>query len=259
MADPLAASWSKKDRRSENTFALGASLGDKIWGLDTTASTKFHLKHYNALCADPDASKLAFSTHQDVVDLVNLVKSGTDRTLLDLTADIGGTTRAWLPDASDATVRRAIKFAVSLWLMFDIESWKDDVSLYDFVHGLFPDPGLPVTPVEGNITFNARSLWVIGGLDLIYTSRLKEHLRFNKETSELYVFRHASFLGGRIDTGQKYVKISAILSARTDAHDKQSVIRWASHRNRRDNSFADSTGPKKAQKLVSPNEEKGRH
>jgi hypothetical protein len=205
MANPLDASWSFKDRRREDSTALGTALGDKIWGLGNTTDSRFYLEHYNAHCAGPDATNLSFATHKDVIELVDLVKNGRNRTFQDLRADIGGKPRAWLPTTSDATIRSAVRFAISLWLMVDISSWEDNVSLCGFVPTLFPLPTPSANPVEGELSLNARSLFAIGGFDLVYTSQLNEHLRLNKAISEVYLFRHASFLGGRVDTGQEYV------------------------------------------------------
>ena len=200
MATPLDASF--RDRRGQNPSELGTALSDSIWGLSPGTSSTFYLEHYNALSSTVNTSVLSFRTHYDAIELVNIVKDGRNRSLRDLRSDIRGINRTWLADNSDATSQSAIEFAVSLWLMVQATSWNDDESLCDFVHDLFR-ANATASPADDELSFNARSLWAIGGIDLAWTSRLSEHLRLNKRTSEIYVFRHASLLGQRVDTGQK--------------------------------------------------------
>ena len=199
MASPLAASF--LDRRGENTADLGAALNDAIWRLPKGTDSTRLLEHYNALSEVVD---LPFATHNDVVDLVNIVKRERRSPFSNLREAIRAEKPRWLASGSDAEIRAAVEYAVDLWLMQRTQLWTDDnLSLCDFVQSVFTAPKTPTALVDVELSFNGRKLRAIGGITLIWTSSLSEHLRLNKRTSELYVFRYASFLRRRKDTGQE--------------------------------------------------------
>lgn len=204
MGSPLTASfW---DRRGENSAALGAALNDTIWGLPQGTDSRLLLQHYNALSDDIDRAKLPFGTHNDVVDLINIVKRERRSPLRNLRAAICPPAKkpTWLATGSDEETQAAVEYAVALWLMIQTRLWiNEDHSLCDFVHSVFDATNAPQVPLDVELSFNGRSLWAIGGITLVWTSRLSEHLRLNKRTSELYVFRYASLLGRRNDSEQE--------------------------------------------------------
>jgi hypothetical protein len=209
MADPLELSF--LDRRGQNSKNLQTTLIDRIWGLPASIGAKdasIYLDHYNALSTSIDTSALSFQSHNDALDVIEYIRNGRVESLRDLKAGIAAADPPWLCVNSDKTIQKAIDFAVPLWLMVQTQSWKEDNSLCKFVKGLFPDPSASLQPqantVNEDLSFNAHSLYKIGGIDLIWTSQLNDHLLLNPKTSELFVFKHASLLGRRRDTGQRY-------------------------------------------------------
>jgi hypothetical protein len=211
MANPLELSF--LDRRGQNSKHLQVELVDKIWGLPASIDAKdarIYLEHYNALSTAIDTSALCFKSHDAALEVIEHIRKGRGKSLRDLKADIAAADPPWLSINSDETIRKAIDFAVPLWLMVRTQSWKEDDSLCQFVKKLFPDPSAPVpqqaNPVDNDLSFNAHSLCKIGGIDLVWTSQLNEHLLLKPKTSELFVFKHASLLGRRRDTGQGYLQ-----------------------------------------------------
>ena len=213
MANPLELSF--HDRRGQNSKSLQASLVDKIWGLSASVKAKdarIYLDHYNAFSTSIDTSALSFQSHVAALEVIEYIKNGRAKSLRNLKAEIAAADPAWLAINSDEAIQKAIDFAVPLWLMVRTQSWKEDDSLCKFVKDLFPDTSAPdpqqAKTVDEDLSFNAHSLYKIGGVDLVWTSQLNDHLLLNPKTSELFLFKHASFLGRRRDTGQGYAQSS---------------------------------------------------
>jgi hypothetical protein len=209
MADPLQLSF--LDRRGQNSKQLQAILVDRIWGLPASINAKdarIYLEHYNALSTSIDTSALSFQSHNAALEVIEHIRNGRGKSLRDLKAEIAAADPPWLCINSDETIQKAIDFAVPLWLMVRTQTWKKDDSLCKFVKDLFPDGSAPTLPqantLDEDLSFNAHFLYKIGGIDLVWTSQLNDHLLLNPKTSELFVFKHASLLGRRQETGQRY-------------------------------------------------------
>lgn len=216
MADPLELSF--LDRRGQNAEHLQTTLVDRIWGLPASIDAKdagIYLDHYNALSTSIDTSALSFQSHNDALEVIEHIRNGRVESLRDLKARIATADPPWLCINSDKAIQKAIDFAVPLWLMVRTQSWKEEDSICKFVKGLFPDPSAYVQPqastVDEDLSFNAHSLYKIGGIDLVWTSQLNNHLLLNLKTSELFVFKHASLLGRRRDAGQRYSQLSRFI------------------------------------------------
>jgi hypothetical protein len=216
MANPLELPF--LDRRGQNLKDLQTSLVDKIWGLGASINAKdarIYLDHYNAFSTSIDTSALSFQSHVAALEVIECIKNGRAKSLRNLKAEIAAADPAWLAVNSDEAIQKAIDFAVPVWLMVRTRVWKEDDSLCKFVKDLFPDTSprdqQQAKTEDEDLSFNAHSLYRIGGVDLVWTSQLNEHLLLNPKTSQLFVFKHASFLGRRRDTGQGYVQSSRFI------------------------------------------------
>ncbi|KAB8337101.1 hypothetical protein FH972_021405 [Carpinus fangiana] len=187
-----------RDWREQPRGLLLRALAREVWALPPTISTKYcelYLDRYLALSNRLDAGKVAPLRHRDAIDIVNILRQGKHETRKDLVSRTRASSPSWLASTSDSAVGLAFDYAMYLWLMVTPTGWQDDQALADFMTKKFPEtrPSNPRTP-DGELAFNAHSLEVIGGIDLIWTSHLDEHLKLNVRASELYIFRHASLL-----------------------------------------------------------------
>lgn len=189
------------DRRGQDPKRLQGLLLREIWGLDVSLSyrqAKMFLDHYDALSTGIDVSFFSPQTHMEVIEIVAFVKARQQMSLGDMKNEMVTASPSWLVKPSVEAAQNAINFAVSLWLMTTVKDWQDGETIHDLMNRIFPLSNNPVAQpgvdLDTDINFNAFSLCKIGGLDIIWTSRLNEHLRLNMKSREVYVFRHASLL-----------------------------------------------------------------
>ena len=108
-------------------------------------------------------------------------------------------------DDSEDFSNELIELAVRLWLMIPIGGFRQ-VALHgeslDWPRGYLQDALCrqfekssqnPVSITLGKV-FNARNLERIGGLRIIWTSNLVDHLRLHDDDTRLSIFHHATFL-----------------------------------------------------------------
>ena len=98
-----------------------------------------------------------------------------------------------------------IDLALRLWLMIPIGcfrqisvpgselEWRQG-SLYDGIAAQFAKSSLVKESVSLGKVFNARNLDRIGGLRIIWTNNLIDHLRMHDDDTRVSIFHHATFL-----------------------------------------------------------------
>ena len=197
------------DRRGQNEDDLIRSLAEVIWGCRVQAGSreaKFYLEFYDARTGVLDLGIFHPKSHNDIVSLINVIKNNRHQTLAELSLLLIGAASKlpWLKSTNDTATKKVIGFGASLWLMIDTKGWQDGDSLQAFVHRQFPASSHTqvATPDSTDLLFNGRMLHQIGGMEIIWTSNLREHLRLSEDA--IFLFRHASYLSGSQAAQERY-------------------------------------------------------
>jgi hypothetical protein len=151
-----------------------------------------------------DPARFCPTSHNDLVSLASLLKTKSSTPLKGLPVEALSNqhTHAWLAGRSNEAVQDALKFAASIWLMSSTSSWCEDETLSGFIQRTRP-PGTFSTgaTIAPEIQVTARGLSQIAGIDILWTSDLKEHLKYDPSQRILSLFRHACFLQERSNCG----------------------------------------------------------
>ncbi|KIW12906.1 hypothetical protein PV08_08093 [Exophiala spinifera] len=186
---------------------LGKSLVERLWGLRVQPGSKegdLFMEYYNAKIAILDTGKVCPTNGNDIIDLVAVLKSNKDKRLRDLQLPVISDQQkhAWLSNQPEQNVQDALKFAASIWLMFGTSDWSEDETLRDCLSRNLPSSDLAASnPRPADFRVTARSLNQIAGIEIVWSSELKEHLRYDQSQRMLTLFRHASFLKERGHSG----------------------------------------------------------
>ena len=141
---------------------------------------------------------------EDLLEIVQMLKSGL------LKNEIKDVLRSKLNggiDSTDANLTMSIDLAARLLLMMTIDDretlilrpnrlkWEAG-SLKHFVRQWFDpsDSGMKTFSLKVQRTFTARNLEQVGGLKIIWTDDLADHLRVTDDDTRVFIFHHASFL-----------------------------------------------------------------
>ncbi|KAK8029749.1 hypothetical protein PG993_011040 [Apiospora rasikravindrae] len=183
--------WGKYENPSFNNFGINLV---HFW------------EYYHSACRQAlhDGGRhTAVRSHNDVVDVIRMLKSGVVR------GEVRTVLRSKLSrkhDNEDEMLENAIDLAASLILMCDFGitslsfsgrtelKWRHG-TLQEFLADYFKDP--PALSHEGmklEKTFLARNLTRIGGIEIIWTENLVDHLRLSDDDTKVHIFHHASFL-----------------------------------------------------------------
>jgi hypothetical protein len=172
-----------------------------VWDLDPAipencaAAYIDHFKEVLLSLHEPSNSNLALDAGK-AVEIVSLIRSSHHEPLQGIRDNLQGLQEAfgWVP-ANEEFARKVITFALRLWLFTDAKDFQWSQNLRDVV---CQSLSLPVS-VEMSLPrllssdFSAKNLTRIGGMKVIWTNYLSEHLRI-VGNSQLKVFRHASVL-----------------------------------------------------------------
>jgi hypothetical protein len=163
-------------------------------------------------------------------------------------------------DGDDVDAREAIGMVIQLWLMttrpgsdeLRNELHVRDVVLNDFLAARtvthVPAGASSINELKADV--RGKSLEAVGGINIVYTSCLCEHLLMDENTT-LRIFQHASMLRKYREDGsnEKYVLPGLIRAGcklplagdgrpiDADFHMKRFIPQGRSRRNREDNSF----------------------
>ena len=107
------------------------------------------------------------------------------------------------------SIDNAINFAVRVWLMLNVGAekvgiypgktqveWQDSEGLQQLVHRCFPNQASNESCQDGRIpyAFNAYNLERIGGLEIVWTDHLPDHLKLNEDLCTVSLYHHARIL-----------------------------------------------------------------
>ncbi|KAK8062632.1 hypothetical protein PG997_014729 [Apiospora hydei] len=190
-----------------------ATVATEFWGKCGNAQPKgFHSdltpfwEYYSRACRQAlhDAGRHnALRSHADIIEVVRMLKLGATRN------EIRTALRSKLSrthENESELLDSSINLSASLLLMCDFGitplsfsgrtelSWTQG-TLQTFLRDYFNGP--LVLSHEGmklEKTFLAKNLSRIGGIDIIWTENLVDHLRLSNDDTKVHIFHHASFL-----------------------------------------------------------------
>lgn len=156
-----------------------------VWDLDAAmpencaAAYIDHFKDVLLSLHEPSNSNLSLDAGK-VVEVVSLIRSNHHEPLQGIRDSLRVFQEAfgWAP-ANEESARKVITFALRLWLFTDAENFQWSQNLRDVVCQSLP---LPVSPEMSpprllSSDFSAKNLTRVGGMKVIWTSYLSEHLR----------------------------------------------------------------------------------
>ncbi|KAG0644971.1 hypothetical protein D0Z07_9312 [Hyphodiscus hymeniophilus] len=184
-----------------SNFTTGSFAQDPLLG-------EAFLRYCNEQCRTALARQdTVLSTHQDIVDIIRKLQDPlVSRD--DLKDDLRRrrAPHAMSLDDYESVLSEAIDLGVRLWLMFDVGEMlhsfvpgqKSLVWEAGFLKGLVQDHFSTHSTIRERVKldriFNARNLERIGGLQIVWTSNLADHLRLMADDTRVAIFHHASFL-----------------------------------------------------------------
>lgn len=182
---------------------LKAKLPQILWNLcpeDAQEPSNEFLEYYRGQLVGVEAHRLNLKTHQDLIDLINFIKTLPYLTKAELISRLKDT----YPDLGPPTP--AVELALRIWLFLPLEEWGSRQTLEQYIHSMFPrSDSLPDSPPIA-LNFNALNLEQIGGFNIVWTESLQDHLSLSIDDTEkeLRIFHVASFLHGYGKSRDRY-------------------------------------------------------
>jgi hypothetical protein len=184
---PVAA----KHRREILQGCWGLQLSDKEYE-NQSIHFDAYFRHYEEQC-EQCSNGAARLTHQDVLQVIDLLKSKTKRDCK--VALIAKAQAEELPTADwDRVADDWILFAGRSLLCVDLSLWKDNELLVDFNRRVFLLPSAQADNVRLPRSFNAKNLAQVAGFRIKWTSSLQNHLKMSDNDEEVMIFHHARIL-----------------------------------------------------------------
>jgi hypothetical protein len=146
------------------------------------------------------AGHLAVDQHEDVVEVVKLLRRLKDRTRKDVEDEVAKCFKNADPDC----ISRSIDLAIRLWLMINVREsqfrslrplctcvdWQKEKTLEDLMRDLFPSSRWKVSARDSRVDvhFTAVMMVEVCGLKIHWTSSLQDHLLLDRRKRILSVF-----------------------------------------------------------------------
>jgi hypothetical protein len=195
-----------------NDRALRSAIVEELWG---TPKSSAHVKttldsyftYYASQCEQYLANRgrnVSARTHADIIKVAKLISQQLSRE--DIVNKLKSCSRANLndPENDESPLNGTINLTARLMSMCEVGrlqqyfsgqtslSW-DRGTLAEAIQGHFEAPKL-----DGHVRleklFNARNLERIGGLKIVWTDNLAEHLQLREDDCVVSVYHHATFL-----------------------------------------------------------------
>jgi hypothetical protein len=196
--------------RGSGSDAIIRDLLHSVWRLELGSNVGRagpYLDHYQELRTLVDGDILrAHTDWKEVIELVNLIQThsqinlhGIDRpaTLREIKDVVTAANPKWsVKPLNDELAERVIDFAIRLWLLIEPDLQNENLTLPQIIRQSLPEPLASNISCSRNLLssdFSAKSLTRKGGIRLVWTSSLSDHLTFVGK-SQLRIFRHASVL-----------------------------------------------------------------
>ena len=191
---------------------------------EAASDLQYYAAYFQYFRAECDAWRVsgceaAIQTYQDLLDLVKFLQTVQEERRD--SPQVAAFFQSYLDERqplennnlSDprrkVSIDNAINFAVRVWLMLNVGAekariypgksrvmWLDSESLEELVRQCFPMNGQDQILAGARIpnSFNAYSLERIGGLEIIWTDHLPDHLMLNDDLCTVSLYHHASVL-----------------------------------------------------------------
>jgi hypothetical protein len=160
-----------------------------------------YLEHYRQVRAIVNSSQLRFTTRAEIIELVAFVKNHHARPLRIIKDKLKASQPKWMVHQDDdPTADKAVNIALRLWLMIEPRGvpnlLDDNLSIQEIVAQSFKKSQIPTAArsiEELSPDFSATNLLRKGGIDILWTSCLCDHLLMEGK-HQLKVFHYASLL-----------------------------------------------------------------
>ncbi|KAK7746531.1 hypothetical protein SLS62_009394 [Diatrype stigma] len=175
--------------------------------LDIAPYLEYYKRQWNAIAADADGRYVTVRSHDDIVEIIELLKNGEPKESV-----IQYLTRNSATTADRGACESSLNLAARVLVMLKIGVVKNQAvprrcllwetgSLADFIEESFRGP--PALVFQGEKmprNFNAWSIDVVGGIRIEFTDNLHDHLLLLDDDTKVLRFHHASFLECQIRT-----------------------------------------------------------
>jgi hypothetical protein len=187
-----SSSFSKDERAKLRLLLRG------VWRMDEDEDPVAYADQYTELLSDlVDGQHLLQPTAEQTISLVQLMKDKSAETIRSIKDKIRASNPSWILDVqSEESLSRALDFAVRLSLFTRASLGNDAATLSNRVaESLALIRQGQGTPASGSLSgdFCATNLGRIGGITIVRTGILQDHLQFQTD-KRLSVFGHASAL-----------------------------------------------------------------
>jgi hypothetical protein len=197
--------------REEALREILAGIWNLNLGVDVSRPTAY-LERYKQvrMFGNANSSHLRSATRREIIELLAVVKKHHAQPLRLVKDELSASPAAIAQHNDNATITKAIEIGIRLWLMVEPPRITDDkLTIKEIVAQSFEKPRVPAAArsiEELSSDFSARNLLRKGGIDIVWTSSLCDHLLMDGK-HQLKVFHYASLLRKYRDTNsiEKYV------------------------------------------------------
>ncbi|KAI0144541.1 hypothetical protein GGR57DRAFT_325479 [Xylariaceae sp. FL1272] len=163
------------------------------------AYSEYFRRQWHTTASNADGRYVTLRKVRDIYEIADLLLRGEPRESISLII------REKNPAAAIDACENSIDLAVRLLLMLKVGVVRHEVSPYDcliwdkgslasFVCRHFNQPPILDDHIRFSKNFNAWSIDVIGGVEIVFTDNIADHLLLINDDSAVLIFHHASFL-----------------------------------------------------------------
>lgn len=195
---PRVATVAERERE-EALREILAGIWNLRLGVDVSQPTAYLEPYRQARTfGSTNSSHLRNATRKELIELLNVMKSHHSRPIHEIKAELRRSSLAAIaPNNDDAVITKAIEIGIKLWLMIRPPKVMDDnLTIKEIVAQSFEKQRVPAAAAsieDLSSDFCARNLLRKGGIDVLWTSCLSDHLLMDGK-HQLKVFHYASLL-----------------------------------------------------------------
>ena len=181
----------------------------EFWGpscthLGLTCDSYFrHLANQSSQALKDRGRHTSARTHRDIIEVAKFLKQPLTRE--EVVESLRGNAKCKTKPIDEKALQGTINLVARLLVMVEVGtvefgfsgqtniSWASG-TLQDCIAKHFDSPSVLNDHVKLEKIFNAQNLVQIGGLEIIWTDNLADHLRLFDDDKKIAIFHHASFL-----------------------------------------------------------------
>lgn len=158
---------------------------------------------------------IAATTYEDIFYVVGVLREHAESRRPEIRALL----RSRLQDSDDYGLNQSINLALRLWLMINVQDpefeghrhgvsccqWDDGSSLKNFLKRVFPQPQWQINSRSSRLSphFTAVFMQRVCGLEIVWTTNLRDHLLLDRRRKSLKVFPYKCHLQALIESHQR--------------------------------------------------------